>query len=262
MKIFFASAESRALSHVLSQANIKYALFSGLNIIKRRYLYKKKETPYELPRKNLDVVTLPFKETIMDSGLYSMMFGVYRGLLTSIHDAHLWYDSMIETIYEYKINSTIVECDFQKIFPPDVAWQFRYQMRKDLPNHQIINVWHFEDGEKGFERLLEFSDYLGIGVPEWRKHRPKSYKKYIIPLGQKIVAKGKKLHYLGCTEFTLLKDINFATSCDSTAWLYSSFANGFRERHGMCPEDSRIRLLASTMYYDEKIRLLGKINED
>ncbi len=262
MKIFFAGVEDNRSAKMLSEIGIKYALFSGLNIIKKRYLSKKKDIPYNITQRKLDVVTLPFKETIMDSGLYSMMFGVYRGLLTSIHDAHLWYDSMIETIYEYKINSTIVECDFQKLFPPEVAWQFRYQMRKDLPNHQIINVWHFEDGEKGFERLLEFSDYLGIGVPEWRKHRPKSYKKYIIPLGQKIVAKGKKLHYLGCTEFTLLKDINFATSCDSTAWLYSSFANGFRERHGMCPEDSRIRLLASTMYYDEKIRLLGKINED
>lgn len=262
MKIFFAGVENNNTAKMLSEIGIKYALFSGLNIIKRRYLCKKKEKLYEFPCIKLDVITSPFKEIIMDSGLYSMMFGAYRGLLTSIHDAYLWYDSMIETIYEYKIDSTIVECDFQKIFSPEVAWEFRYRMRNDLPNHQIMNVWHLEDGEKGFERLLEFSDYLGIAMSEWRKYYPKNYKKYIIPLGQKIIAKGKKLHYLGCTEFNLLKDISFATSCDSTSWLYYAWPKNFRRIHGVCLADNQIRTIINIRHYNEKTRLLGKINED
>lgn len=261
MKIFFAGTENNSSAILLSRLNIKYALFSCLHLVKRRYLSKKKGIPYNAVQRKLDVISLPFKETIMDSGLYSMMFGAYRGLLTSVHDAHLWYDSMIETIYEYKINSTIVECDFQKIFSPEITWEFRYRMRNDLPNHQLMNVWHFEDGEKGFERLLEFSDYLGIAMSEWRKFRPKTYKNYIIPLGQKVVAKGKKLHYLGCTDYALLKDISFATSCDSTSWIYYAWPKNFRKIHGVCLADKQINTIINIRHYDEKTRLLGKINE-
>ena len=44
----------------------------------------------------------------------------------------------------------------------------RENERNTFPNNRIINVFHKEDGKKGLERLIEFSDYIAISVPELR----------------------------------------------------------------------------------------------
>ena len=43
-----------------------------------------------------------------------------------------------------------------------------------IPN-RIINVFHIEDGQKGLDRLIEYSDYIALSVPELRILKKKEY---------------------------------------------------------------------------------------
>ena len=90
-------------------------------------------------------------------------------------------------------------------------------MRERLPNKQI-NVFHFEDGKKGLDRMIEYSDYIALSIPELRIIKKKEY---VYQLANYI--KNKKpeidIHLLGCTEFDILRQCNFCSSSDSTSWL-------------------------------------------
>ena len=91
-------------------------------------------------------------------------------------------------------------------------------MRNDLPNNRIINVFHLEDGQKGLDRLIEFSDYLAISIPELR-HAGKSN---LAPSIAKYIKRKKPeidIHLLGCTQGDLLRECKFCTSCDSTSYV-------------------------------------------
>lgn len=100
-----------------------------------------------------------------------------------------------------------------------------------------INVFHWEDGKDGLDKLIEFSDYIAISVPELRIVKPKIYKKVAIDLAR--YCKQKKptidIHMLGCTEYSMLRDISFCTTADSTSWLsgvkYGYFNDGTKKGH-------------------------------
>ena len=117
------------------------------------------ELPQELCKWN--------KHVIQDSGLFTLMFGARKGK----KDESLinkWYDALIEFTLAHGMPVTCVEVDCQKVLGVDKAWEFRERMRNDLPNNRIINVFHLEDGQKGLDRLIEFSEYIAISVPELR----------------------------------------------------------------------------------------------
>jgi hypothetical protein len=90
-------------------------------------------------------------------------------------------------------------------------------MKNDLPDNRQINVFHFEDGQKGLDKLIEFSDYIAISVPELRSIGKKNYVENIAHY-----IKNKKpdidIHLLGCTENKLLSSLNYCSSADSTSW--------------------------------------------
>jgi hypothetical protein len=100
----------------------------------------------------------------------------------------------------------------------DAAWEYRYKMRDMLQNKQI-NVFHIEDGQKGLDRMIEFSDYIAISVPEIRLVK-QNHKEAVYRLACYIKNKkpGIDIHLLGCTEADLLKQCRFCTSSDSTTW--------------------------------------------
>ena len=109
-------------------------------------------------------------------------------------------------------------------------------MKELLPNRQI-NVFHYEDGKDGLDRLIDFSDYIAISVPELRIVKPKTYKKYTSQLARYIKKKKPSIdiHLLGCTEFGLLSENSFCTTADSTSWLagvkYGFFDDGIKKSH-------------------------------
>jgi hemolysin-activating ACP:hemolysin acyltransferase len=111
----------------------------------------------------------------------------------------------------------MVEVDCQKVLGVEKAWEYRMKMQEKVPN-RIINVFHIEDGQKGLDRLIEFSDYIAISVPELRFIGKKNYLNQIAHY-----IKNKKpqidIHLLGCTEKQKLKELNFCSSADSSSWI-------------------------------------------
>ena len=90
------------------------------------------------------------KHVILDSGLFTLMFGAYKGK-RGRKEVGVWFDNLCQFINDWVPtgNVSCVEVDCQKILSPSDAWFFRRKMRELLPKHDIMNVWHLEDGERG-----------------------------------------------------------------------------------------------------------------
>lgn len=215
LKVHFAGLENQDFAMVLHEGSkIKYSLFTVFPFIADKVGIKPlkmksctNESPIYLQNNS--------NHTIMDSGLFTLMFGAHAGK----RDAKFienWYNLIIQFSNNVGYNGTVVEVDCQKILGVDKAWEFREKMKKDLKNRQI-NVFHIDDKQKGLDRLIEFSDYIAISVPELRALGKKNYTENLANY-----IKNKKpsidIHLLGCTENKLLKNLSFCSTSDSTSW--------------------------------------------
>ena len=221
VKVHFAGCENVDFAYVMHDAGVNYFLFTVLPFIMDQFDIKwgritnaKQMMPHEwLPKLGNHV--------IMDSGLFTLMFGSQSHIKPDEKFLRRYKDAICAFVNENHINKSIacVECDCQKLLGTDLAWELRQQMREQIPN-PIINVFHYEDGKYGLDRMIEFSDYMAISVPELRIVKPKTYKEDTYRLASYI--KNRKpqidLHLLGCTERAMLKQCKFATSADSTTW--------------------------------------------
>ncbi|MGL4519327.1 MAG: hypothetical protein ACRCUJ_06545 [Phocaeicola sp.] len=160
------------------------------------------------------------KHCIMDSGLFTLMFGADKHIEKDEAFLTKWMHTIVAFVNQTGFTGTCVEVDCQKILSPEAAWKFRKEYKRLLPNNRIINVYHMEDGKEGLDRLIEFSDYIAISVPELRIHKSKTYKRDVHNLAKYIKSKKPEvdIHLLGCTEPQMLKDNWFCTSADSTTW--------------------------------------------
>lgn len=234
VKVHFAGAEND-FSFSLRAAGVKYALYSCFKYIES----KKIGDDFSLPPYIKKSFKSGFKNVIQDSGLFTLMFGAKKHVKIDRDFLIDWQDKLIELIVQNNLNDVIcVEIDCQKILGVKDAWFLRERMKSKLPNKQI-NVFHFEDGKEGLDRLIDFSDYIAISVPELRIIKPKTYRKDAVSLAEYCKSKNPKIdiHMLGCTEKRMLEDIKFCTSCDSTSWQ-QGFRYGYvKRRHinTMCP---------------------------
>lgn len=234
VKIHFAGSDGSDTYHAaLKAAGIHYRLYSCFPFIDT----KKVDDNFILPDNHIiKIQDREMKHVIQDSGLFTLMFGA--GKTRRVDHQYLlnWQDKLIKFVLQNNLKCTCVEIDCQKLLGVEEAWFFRKRMKELLPNRQI-NVFHYEDGQEGFDRLIEFSDYIAISVPELRIVKPKTYKKDAVALAR--YAKKKKpsidIHMLGCTEFSMLKNISFCTTADSTSWLsgvrYGFFDDGISKGH-------------------------------
>jgi len=216
IKVHFAGLENQDFAQILHECSgIKYSLFTVFPFIAHTLGIKpmKMKTCTIESAKYLNAFS---RHSIMDSGLFTLMFGAHAGKRDK-REIEIWYNSLVNFVNENKIKSTCVEVDCQKVLGVEAAWQYRERMKKDLPNNRQINVFHKEDGQKGLDRMIEFSDYIAISVPELRVLKLKNY---TTKLANYI--KNKKpsidIHLLGCTENKLIKELNFCSSSDSTSW--------------------------------------------
>lgn len=160
-----------------------------------------------------------FKHVILDSGLFTLMFGGKKGEQQTVSSLTEWQDKTFSFIRQNNLNCTLVEIDCQKVLGVEQAWFFRERAKKLLPNRQI-NVFHFEDGKQGLDRLIDFSEYIAISVPEIRIIKPKTYKEDTYRLASYIKEKKPEIdiHLLGCTELPMLRQNRFCTTSDSSSW--------------------------------------------
>lgn len=217
IKVHFAGAEQADQSLVAADAGVKYALFTCFPYICSKFdidgypvLHRQTFAPKELEKYSNHI--------IMDSGLFTLMFGAHAGKRDEKF-LWTWLYALCEFVVNNKITATCVEIDAQKVLSPAKAWEFRRKMKEILPNRQI-NVFHWEDQRKGLDQLIEFSDYIAISVPELRIIRKKTYGEDTIKLAHYI--KNRKpeidIHLLGCTQESILKKCKFCSSADSTSW--------------------------------------------
>lgn len=153
-----------------------------------------------------------------------------RGCLKAGHH------KLIAFVQQNNLRCTCVELDCQKVLGVREAWYFRERMKKLLDNPQI-NVFHFEDGMRGLDSLIDFSDYIALSIPELRIIKPKTFREDTRYLTHYI--KNRKpeidIHLLGCTDVKMIAQNSFCTSADSTSWLsgvkYGWFDDGNQKAH-------------------------------
>lgn len=205
MKVHFAGIDAEMTDKCLLDYGIRYRLSS--------YYYLRKNKKF-LPDKMNE-----FEHSIIDSGLFTLMFGAGSGKECTEETLIKWKDEYISWINSFNWrNTSFVECDVQKKLSSEIAWEIRKEMKQKVNQGTVINVYHLEDENP--DKIIEFSDYIAISIPELRifvsdKERF-SITKYI---ATKATLKGKRVHLLGCTEESYLKYFSFCYSCDSTSWM-------------------------------------------
>ena len=211
IKCHFATTED--IGHAISSiaGNVQYGLGSAFPFVWKTFNGGKM-----CQRKIINQVSQRYRHYILDSGLFTLMFGSLAG---KKDEAYLdkWYEHLTDYILHEEYKGAVVEVDCQKVLGVKKAWEYRKAMKKKLPN-RIINVFHIEDGQKGLDRLIEYSDYIALSVPELRILKKKEY---LYTLASYI--KNKKpemdIHLLGFTEKTNLDKFKFCTTCDSSSWI-------------------------------------------
>lgn len=213
IKVHYAGAENKQQEIIVRTLGVSYSLYTAYpfvsSILKGR---KAKDIDMSIPR----ALARNYKHVIQDSGLFTLMFGAMKGK----KDAALmnkWYDSLVDFTLTCNNHATVVEVDCQKVLGVEAAWDFRKRMKHDLPNNRIINVFHLEDGQKGLDRLIDFSEYIAISVPELRF----AHKLNQVDVIAKYIKKRKPnidIHLLGCTDLKILHRLSFCTSADSTTY--------------------------------------------
>tara|TARA_R110000764_G_C10958790_1_gene377979 strand:- start:77 stop:964 length:888 start_codon:yes stop_codon:yes gene_type:complete len=186
------------------------------------------------------------KHYILDSGLFTLMFGALKGNKDEKY-IEKWAECLTQFVLSEGYKGTMVEVDCQKVLGVEKAWKYREKMSSDVSN-RIINVFHIEDGQKGLDRLIEYSDYIAISVPELRFIGKKGY---LNQLANYI--KNRKpdidIHLLGCTEKNKLKELNFCSSADSSSWISSVRYGQMETRAGK----SHINNLKKSLINEQKL---------
>lgn len=218
IKVHFAGSEQIAFSLTAHEAGVNYFLFTVFPFICESIGIK----GFPITTKNLfppAELQAMGKHVIMDSGLFTLMFGAKKGDRDEPF-LQRWKDLLVDFVNDNKITATCVEIDCQKVLGVKQAWNFRKQLRRDLPNNRIINVFHYEDGKDGLDSLIDFSEYIAISVPELRIIKPKTYREDTYRLANYIKDKKPEIdiHLLGCTEIGMLQRLKFCTTSDSTSW--------------------------------------------
>jgi hypothetical protein len=215
IKVHFAGSEGHQHFNTLRAANIKYSLFSAFSLVADRVGIKGVSYAQEIGNTPMQRKAA-FRHVIMDSGLFTLMFGALKGKKPP-EFVDRWYNALVDFTLERGYDGTAVEVDCQKVLGVDAAWHYRERMRDELPNTRIINVFHIEDGKKGLDRLIEFSDYIALSAPELRFagkfnqiHRLADYIKTKKP--------EIDIHLLGMTDTKMLRRLRYCTSADSTSW--------------------------------------------
>src|SRR5580698_7478014 len=91
-------------------------------------------------------------EWIMDSGLYSFMFGAQKGTLTSFSDYKRYAMDYLAGVNDWGWNHAIVECDVQRVLGMSETQRIRDEVFRPS-GREVIYVWHLPEGEAGLALL-------------------------------------------------------------------------------------------------------------
>jgi len=218
MKVHFAGMEKHDNAVVINKvADIKYGLFTVFPFICKDFGIGSRS---KIGQRVVNFNDKNFKHCIMDSGLFTLMFGAHAGKRDEKF-VKAWQKAIIKFVKDTGYKGTVVEVDCQKILGVESAWKLRKELKKALPNNQQMNVFHIEDGKEGLIKLAKFSDYIALSIPEFRALGWNDIPKKVSQLCRiiKDVKPDIKIHLLGCTQKNIMERSKFCYSSDSTSWM-------------------------------------------
>lgn len=165
---------------------------------------------------------------LVDSGLFKIM---YKDKVCK-EDAEIWnecYHSYIDHMFEpgVSIHSNnkpyFVDLDWAPLFGVEYAKKCRDELQRRHPNDRFIFTWHFEDGIKGLDEMIEKYDYIAMGtnsnlgsmaqMGKLKAQMAMYARKRSIELGNPNL----KIHMLGTDNIDVIaRTADIATTCDST----------------------------------------------
>lgn len=212
MKIFLAGTDRPGFALVPYMIGYPYRLCSYLYLRDNdRAIHAIKETQRD------------GSEWIMDSGLFSFMFGAQKGALNTFEDYQGYAIDYLSWLNKHNWNQAIVECDVQRVLGVDECNRLRNEVFRKS-GREVIYVWHVPEGEDGLRELAQREKRIALSVPELRQvfgTGPTGGMKVrgaLIHLLSIIRKSGgtPRVHLLGNTEKGLVELP--ADSCDSTSW--------------------------------------------
>lgn len=214
MKVFLAGAEESKWARLLNFMQYPFRLLSYFGLVGGPRS-KKREIALALACDNN-----PGLECIMDSGLYSFMFGSHQGKLTTYDDYKRYAETYVSDIIKWGYKDRIVECDIQRVLGQDECNQLRDEVFRQcgLP---VIYVWHIPDRWDGLREIAARERHIAISIPELRLLQDKigSPRQVVLECFRVIRASGGNptVHLLGNTEMALMSLPG--DTCDSTSWI-------------------------------------------
>ncbi len=165
---------------------------------------------------------------IMDSGLFTYLFGSGKGKLKTYQDLADYAHKYVDDIHRFGWKHPIVECDAQNIIGLDDTNRLREDIF-DKCGLDVMYVWHPSDGHQGLLDLCARRRYIGFSIPEIKRTLATQTCGLRPIIGQLISearrAGATKIHLLGCTDANLLTLA--ADTADSTSWLAGArYGNG------------------------------------
>lgn len=167
--------------------------------------------------------------TIVDSGLYSFMFGSERGKMPDTYEAYYDFTKRyLDDLARVDYSGYLVETDAHRLLGMEAVHRLR-ELFEPL-RHRTIYAWHEPEGLDGLVKLAKERDYIAIGLPELRRMAgvvggSDKVQRMLNDLIRRVhrgcaAAKMKppKIHLLGCTVQGMMQT-QLAYSCDSTSWL-------------------------------------------
>ena len=166
------------------------------------------------------------RDLIVDSGLYSFMFGSEQGKLPSTYEAYRDYTrKYLDDMAGWGSDCTLVEADTHRLLGMDATERLREEF-KPLGS-RVMYVWHQPEGLDGLIKLARERDYIALSLPEIRMIAAANKKSgdpnaMCNDLLRRVHAgcngQPPRIHLLGCTQQELM-ETRYAYSCDSTSWL-------------------------------------------
>lgn len=206
MKVYFAGDPGKQ-ENPIYDAGVRYRLLSYLDAAKDGGLTDRAQ----------QVWAAPYTQLILDSGLFTFLWGVGA---TREFDIDAYVKAYAQFVNTHLPDGAVaVECDCAPLVGRDRARAVRRALRKLVHDHiPIMNVYHLDEGSP--DATVDASDYVAVSVPELRRKVTRAelvrITDYVV---QRALRRGARVHLLGCTAATLLRRFCIATTCDSTSWL-------------------------------------------
>lgn len=168
-------------------------------------------------------------EWIMDSGLFTMMFGAGKGKTYTKADLLAYTDRYIDDMEQIGFRHTIVEMDVHKVLGMADLPEFRAKFERRWGVERTMFVFHLEETIDGLKALARRYPYIALSIPELRLNLDRIGGDLSAAIKRMVaIARTEnptvKIHLLGCTQPSLMQ-LEGVWSCDSSSWLQAnSFA--------------------------------------